>query len=388
MSEYYTQVVRIEKLEPHPNADTLDIATVLGSYPVIVKRGEFQVGGLAAYFSVDAMVPVACPSFSFLASRSKGKSHHRIRAMKLRGVFSMGLLVPCPQHWSEGENVASYFGVVKYETASEAMEKVVSHNATRKAKASETAGFDAGVIVASLLLSAVCIALLSPWLAFLSVLGWSCLGMTAMYVFRRPVKLPNIPVYDIEGFRKHSHVIQPNEEVIITEKIHGMNSSYVHTGRKFHSKSRTRFRPKAESDRWWRIADRFGLAEKLKRKPNMVLFGEVFGKGVQDLEYGRDDIDFRAFDVMNLHTREFLNHCDFVDFCIELGIPYAPVLYRGPWGETCVNMAEGQTTLTMNDHIREGIVIRPIRERHEHGLGRCLLKLAGEAYLTRKEKDE
>lgn len=57
MSEWSPQTVRIEKIERHPDADALDIATVLGDYPVICKRDEYKAGDLAGYIPVDTVVP-------------------------------------------------------------------------------------------------------------------------------------------------------------------------------------------------------------------------------------------------------------------------------------------------------------------------------------------
>lgn len=36
-------------------------------------------------------------------------------------------------------------------------------------------------------------------------------------------------------------------------------------------------------------------------------------------------------------------------------------------------------------HVREGIVVKPIKERWDQDIGRVFLKLAGEGYLLRKE---
>ncbi len=51
------QAVRILNVISHISADALDIVTVLGDYPVIVKRGEYKVGDLACYIPIDAIVP-------------------------------------------------------------------------------------------------------------------------------------------------------------------------------------------------------------------------------------------------------------------------------------------------------------------------------------------
>lgn len=43
MSEFHVEVCLIENLEKHPNADTLDLATVRGGYTCCVKSGQFQI---------------------------------------------------------------------------------------------------------------------------------------------------------------------------------------------------------------------------------------------------------------------------------------------------------------------------------------------------------
>ena len=57
MSEWHCQIVTIEKVEKHPNADKLSIAYVNGDYPVIIKNDDFKVGDIASYLCVDTVVP-------------------------------------------------------------------------------------------------------------------------------------------------------------------------------------------------------------------------------------------------------------------------------------------------------------------------------------------
>lgn len=133
-SEFDPRIVRIGAVERHPGADTLSITNVEGN-PVVMKTGSFTEGDLAVYIPVDALVPTNLPEFSFLAK--EGKTHHRIRAAKLRGVFSMGLLVsisdelahaleaeygavyPDDQEDWVGVNVAEQLSILKYETPEE-----------------------------------------------------------------------------------------------------------------------------------------------------------------------------------------------------------------------------------------------------------------------------
>jgi len=55
----------------------------------------------------------------------------------------------------------------------------------------------------------------------------------------------------------------------------------------------------------------------------------------------------------------------------------------GPWNkEKAYELAEGSSTLD-NKHVREGVVIRPVFERRHDKLGRVILKLHGEGFLTK-----
>ncbi|RYE90041.1 MAG: RNA ligase, partial [Myxococcales bacterium] len=85
MSEFHVRVVRVGPIVKHPQADNLSIAQVFG-YPVIIRTGEYAEGDRAVYVPVDSVVPEGDPRWAFLGE------HRRIRAKKLRGVFSMGLL--------------------------------------------------------------------------------------------------------------------------------------------------------------------------------------------------------------------------------------------------------------------------------------------------------
>lgn len=352
MSEFKVECVRIGDIEKHPNANSLSITNVHGGYPCIIKTGDFQTGDLAVYVPVDALVPVARDEFKFLDG-GKGRAFERIKARKLRGTFSMGLLIKAPEGAREGDDMQSALGVDKWLPESE-REPAQPNRVKRK----------------------------GSWLGYMWLRIRQLLGLA-------PPKPPSVPVYDIEGIRKHSGILRDGEEVVIREKIHGMNSKMVHTGKHFYVGSRTQFRKGPSA--WHTIAERNNLEQKLRNRPNIVLFGEVYGE-CQDLKYGvpsSEGVRFIAFDALVLNadgSRKWLDNDDLEKFCAEIDVPMAPVLYRGPWKPELVSLAEGKTTMPGASHVREGIVIRCAKERHDPRFGRVQLKLAGEGYLTRKEQ--
>jgi hypothetical protein len=118
MSDWSPQIVRVEKVEKHPDADALDIVTVLGDYPVIAKRDEYHVDDLAAYIPIDSIVPdtedyyFLCPK-AYEKYEEDGEVKQRqvgnkypmgevpekyrvIKAKKIRGIYSQGMIVQCP----------------------------------------------------------------------------------------------------------------------------------------------------------------------------------------------------------------------------------------------------------------------------------------------------
>ncbi len=324
MSEFHVEVVRLGPNTKHENADTLSVTMVHGGYPVIVRTGEYTEGQLAVYVPVDSIIPENDSRWEFLAG------HRRIRAKKLRGVFSMGLLTQADPTWAEGQNVAVELGITKYE-----------------APEPGSPGF--GPSVPS-----------EP-----GPDGW---------IF---------PKYtDIEGLRRHQNVLAEGEDVVLTEKIHGANARYCHDGERLWIGSRTQVKRNDDGNQWAKVAEAEGLAEKLSRQPFFIFYGEIFGN-VQDLKYGMPTVAaFRCFDVFDVKGGRYLNHFDARSMAEELGIPWVPELYVGPWvASELVELAEGQSTLAA--HVREGFVVKPVRERFHH-IGRVILKQPGQGYLLRK----
>jgi RNA ligase (TIGR02306 family) len=136
------------------------------------------------------------------------------------------------------------------------------------------------------------------------------------------------------------------------------------------------------------MARKYNLFEKLEglggAKGAIMLFGETFGTGVQDLGYGaaKGEPIYFAFD-MSIDGR-YLDFDEFMKICTERDIPTANVLYRGSFGPECLAYTKGKETISGKElHMREGIVIRPVKERYEHDIGRVLLKSVNEDYLLR-----
>ncbi len=62
-------------------------------------------------------------------------------------------------------------------------------------------------------------------------------------------------------------------------------------------------------------------------------------------------------------------------------MPTVPILWRGPFSlERIAELSRGLTTLA-DDHIREGVVVKPAKERFDPEVGRVVLKYLSDDYL-------
>ena len=61
-----------------------------------------------------------------------------------------------------------------------------------------------------------------------------------------------------------------------------------------------------------------------------------------------------------------------------------PVVYGGSFDfDMLVKLSDGPSLIPGANHIREGIVVRPIPERRHEHLGRVHLKLVGNSYMEK-----
>lgn len=372
MSDWLPQIVKIEKVEKHRDADTLDVVTVLGDYPVIVKRDEYKVGDVAGYIPIDSIVPdtqqfyFLCPKAYEKYDGPNGETLQRqlgpkytlgsvpekyriIKAKKIRGTYSQGMLVPVPiiSHYEPevnlavGESIVECLGLKKWEEPEE--ENLPGLKKTRGTNAEK-----------------------APQ-------GWS------------------IPYYDINGLRKYLSCIENEHDVILTEKLNGSNAGFCFDGEKLYCKSRNFYKKRDEEDMWWDTAIRYDLETRLSKYPMLVFFAELVGQ-VKNFRYATVIVDgvlqtqLYFFDIWDTKKLRYLDYDEFLAVIRDVGLTPTPELYRGEWKskEQMYAYAEGKSTLN-EKVIREGFVLRLGKERYEPRVdGRCQFKLIGESYNLSK----
>lgn len=355
MSSLLVPIVKIEKIEKHPNADTLSIANFEGmGWNCIIKTGDFQVGDLAIYVPIDCIVPeklIEEYELSYL------KNGGRITTVKLRGFVSQGLLLNLRgKNFKLGDNVAEALGITKWDPGVANYQANTSNGVNRNKR--RNAYFE--------------------------------------------------KYTDIENIKNYYNVFEDGEEVVITEKIHGCNSRFGklpidYTYGNFFIKIWNRIKAKFTcgyefvygshnvqlgstkkgilngTDVWSKIAKKYQLHNIPK---DYIVYGEIYGNKIQDLTYGLDDIDLVVFDIK--YKGVYISWDEVVAFCNNFGLPTVPVLYIGPWNKEMLTTYTDGKSMLYDKQIREGCVIKPIKETNHGRVGRKILKSVSIDYLTRK----
>lgn len=310
-------------LEPHPNADTLSIVRIFAGYTACVRTTDWQGRTLGAFVPPDSMIDTRRPEFAFL---SDGKPRPiRIKVKKLRGIVSMGLLIPTPEGAKVGDDLAAALGVVRYEPP-----------------VSTTTGGEAA-----------------------------------------PAPIGKHPNYDLDELRRYADVFVPGEPVWITEKVHGSNGRWKFADGEMHASSRTEWKRQADAVIWWQALERTPEIEAWCRAhPDFTLYGEVYGR-VQDLTYGvQSGVRAVIFDILGPNGR-------WIDAqearALGTPLPWVPILARDePFDmQRVLAFAEGKTLMPGANHVREGCVVKPLHERYHQEVGRVCMKVVGNGYLER-----
>lgn len=368
-------------MEKHPDADSLSIVKVWG-FQCVVRTEDWQGTTKAVYVQPDSVLP-DLPEYRFLKDTSSTRKDRdtlakllaeskitseelatrlelleakidgntkylRIAARKLRGVWSMGMLLPCPEGKEIGDDCAELLQITHYEPPPEP-EQGVSRRHT---------GADVGP----------------------------------------PPPVPLAPKYDVESaYRYAKEVFEEGEMVYVSEKIDGQNARFVAVPEdltqddieggcsarwKLYAGSRTEWKLPEGDSNWWRVQSQNPwIPNWCSDNPNKLLYGENYG-WVQALRYGAvipGTLWFRAFDILDcthwLDAEEFI-----AALPSDRRVPSFGIM---PFNfDTLVKLAEGNTLIPGAKHMREGIVIKPLKERYHRKLGRVLLKIVSNAYLA------
>lgn len=326
MSTHSVNIIEISEVLPHANADRLEVVPV-GGWQAVIKKGQFKVGDRAIYIEPDYTVPTDRAQFSFLAK--PGRERHRLKAVRLRGVLSYGLLIDVPKALSGeavGTNVMEHLGIARWEPE------------VKLTMADELPQ--------------------DQWPATFA------------------------PKFDVESYEKFPHVIADGEPVIVTEKVHGANARYTFVDGVFHQGSRNRWLIPDGGHIWARAAAHNPkLRAFCEANPGVVLYGEIYGN-VQSLTYGLSKGDVRFIAFAASAKGQWLDQGGLFDMLEAVGVPTCPILYAGPFDHPeIVAIAEADSKVSaVPGHMMEGVVVVPASERFHASIGRVAVKHISNRY--------
>jgi RNA ligase (TIGR02306 family) len=366
MSVLQVTIEGVENIINHPNADRLDIATVLG-WQCVVGRDTIKAGDLVVYFPIDSVLPDALINLLFSDSKIKPEKG-RIRTTKIRGIISQGLAIPVSKFTGikklvQGEDVTKLLGVVKYEPPQTGSPQ---SNVQRKSK---------------------------------------------------KYCNPNFTVYtDIDHLKKFPQMLI-DRYVIVEEKIHGTNFragwvQYHPKGLWDYIKKLFGFLPKWEfvwgshnvqlqdpqkrkkSNQYHKTEDnkldvytetvqKYNLKELIPQ--GMVIYGEIYGSGIQTgYTYGCKPGERKLVVIDIKRFEQYISYEERHQRCVHLNLPEPPFLYSGIFDMEKINsLVNGPSVLEPSQKIREGVVVRD----KENDI-RLIYKLINPEYLLLKNNTD
>jgi RNA ligase (TIGR02306 family) len=361
MSSLIVEVCKVEEILPIDGADRIERVRVKNWWCVSGK-GQYNVGNKVVYLPPDSVISESLADrwgiTKFCAKLGKELNGDlipglRIKACRFRGVSSFGTIQNPDEDWPIGHDVTEHYKVTKY-------------NPPLKSNDGD--------------------------------------ADTPVEGFNKYT--------DVENLGNFPGVLIDEEEVIFTEKLHGSNCRVGFVLNEgvwewmggSHSIRRKEFAENNARSRYWMplsIDPTICPLRKMilqisnleKASFSVIVYGEIFGKGVQDMQYGQKGLSFRVFDIAV--DGQYLDYDKANHYLTEAEIDQVPLLYRGPFSMKKVEeFADGPTTVCDIAEIeqpfkgREGIVVKPTKERFDGSFGgRVILKYISADYHERKNKN-
>jgi RNA ligase (TIGR02306 family) len=340
----------ILKIEEIAGADNILLATCKG-WTSVIKKDQFKVGDYVICITTDAVVPVELATTfgitNYLRHR-KSESLYCVRTIKLKGVYSECLLLPVsylnkPSKIKLGDNLSEELGIYKYEPP----ERIITDSQGKKHKYHQNPNF------------------------------------------HKYTKFPN--------HKNVPDIFVENEQVIVSEKIHGTNARYgiVRKAKitlwdkikKFFGNKWVEYEYVYGShnvekgsdsqgfystDIWKEIADKYNIKSKLWNYVKImyhgpesigngfIIYGEIFGPGIQGeaYSYGLKEKDIRIFDIKI--SDEYLEYDIVSDIVYDFDL-LMPIWSYSYWSYNTIFENYVKDTFIHNTKVpQEGIVVRSL----------------------------
>lgn len=314
----------------HNNADTLEIAKVLG-WTLCVMKGQFKKDEKIVFIEPDAILSEGRPEWEFMRPRN-----FRVKTIKLRGVISQGLCFPLsilPEgNYEEGQYVDEILGITQYQPYTPAQ------------------------------------------------LAGEVKGNFPDWLYKTDeTRIQAVP----EVLYRHQQ-----KKFYVTEKVDGSSMTVYLKDGEFGVCSRNFDMKETEGNSFWKTARALDLENKIRSlNKNIALQGELLGPGVQGNKYKLEKLGYYVFNVFDIDSGLHYNYPEFIQTIEYLGLTSVPLVglnYTLPATiDELVFYSKGYSVLNKDVH-REGIVLRPhVNEYDEDLRGRLSFKCINSDFLLK-----
>ena len=365
----------IIEIKPHGNADSLELAKV-GQFQLVVGKGIYKTGDEIIFFPAKSIIPDDLNRLGVSEGESlhwphlTGRNKDRVKEINLRGQLSQGVTMPIEQAQAWVDSLQPSPMAAMNAILAKMGGEVTGHMPSGASLAFKLA--KVGEDISALL----CVTKYEP------PIPTELAGQVTS--FSGPSGFPCEPhKHDVVQHGVYQDAFEPDEEVIISEKLHGSHGIFfiaVRDGKASLEETQTGSKGLFEkgllikdspTNAYWRALrsnNLESLAEQVATtigKTNMLVhfIGEVIPvqKG---FTYGYDNhsMGVRLFGVLE-PAHEDPEFDLLPDSVHDI---WCPILYRGPYKDApnLFELCKGKEQVSGKElHIREGIVIVPVKRR-------------------------
>ena len=339
MDRKLASIQTITEILPHPNADKLEIAKILG-WQAIVLKDQYKAGEQVVYIETDAVLPEGKEEWEFMRDR-----HFKVKTIKLRGVISQGLVfhmdilngeVELPHDpYAVGDDVTEILGITKYE----------------------------------------------PYVP--AQLAGIRKGNFPDFVYKTDeTRIQAVP--ELIASRQ-------NTPFYVTEKVDGSSMTVYLKDGEFGVCSRNFDMKETEDNSFWKVARALDLENKLRScNKNIALQGELVGPGVQKNKCALDKLTMLVFNVFNIDTGTFMDFEDFKGWLRYFDLQSVPIVEENKLlpatVEELVEYSKAPSLLNPKSP-RKGVVFRPLVNCYDETLrGRLSFKVINPEFLLKYDE--
>jgi RNA ligase (TIGR02306 family) len=363
MSTFKVPLTTVREIKVHPNAHSLEIVKIY-DFDVIVRKDTYIVGQRVVYIPVDSILPQSLENVIFGADSKIKLNKHRVRQIKIRSVPSQGMIIHPEEilssNWKGNleDDLAPILGITKYEPP---VDSVPCQLQLRTAK--------------------------------------------------RHVNPNFAPYTDIENFKYYDRVLQDNEPIYISTKLHGTSfrcgwvtneantfwkkvlkffkvlpeHEFCWGSRRVQIQANKNYQGFYEEDIYSKVVHEHSLITRIPK--GYSIYGEIVGDGIQKgYLYGCEPGQHRLFVYDVKFNGEYVDYYTFNKFCIEHGLDVVPLRYIGPYKREILD--SHLTINPLSNEPNEGVVVRTLVERKSSSLNRVILKYINPAYYEHQDKQD